>query len=223
MNLKLILIFLSFPLALSAQITFNTPEGEAIAYLTKTADRGDNDVNGTPYLNPGFQKGEVFINDSLEIIGELRYNAYKSEIEILDNANSFFSLLKRPYITAGIADRLFKMYNYKDVKNLDRVAYFNPLNDGDVVLLFKPEIKIKRGKEPSTSYDRYMPPSFIDISSYYIKIGDKTAHKIRLRKKSFLKLLKDKSSEVSAYIRQKDLKLTEETDAVQLLDYYNNL
>jgi hypothetical protein len=224
MGVKLNLLFLLFPFYITSQITFNTPEGNAVSFLTKNKDYADVEAEGSPYLGgTAFKNGGVFVRDSLEMRGALRYNAYRSEIEVADNDISYFSLLKRPYITAEIAERLFKMYNYKDAKNLDRVAYFNPLNAGDMVLLFKPEVKLKRGRVPSTSYDRLVPPKFIDISSYYIKIGEEPAREVKLKKKTFIGLLRDKKDQVSGFIEKNDLNLRHEEDVISLLNYYNTL
>lgn len=224
MHLKWISVLLLFPTISVAQVTFNNPdEGGVVSYLTRNADYSDIKADGSPYLNEEFVKGEVYVYDSLGIRGELRYNAFNSEVEVSETKGSYFTLLKRPYIEAEIGDRLFKMYTYKDNNDLNRVAYFNPLNEGNIVLLFKPEIKLKKAKAPETGYDKYVAPKYIDISSYYIKLGEEPAREIKLKKKTFNNLLKNKKEAVVSFIKDKDLNLSSEEDVILILNYYNEL
>ncbi|NAS14404.1 hypothetical protein [Poritiphilus flavus] len=211
------------PMAVSAQINFTNPEGVPMNFLTKNKTYEDVKANGSPYLNDEFRYGRVYAYDSLKLKGEMRYNAYKSEIEVAEDDDSYFSLLKRPYISVEIADERFEMMPYTDENELSRVAYFNPKNKGEAVLLFKPEIKLRKGRVPNTSYDRYVPPTYIDISSYYLKMGDEPARKIRLKKKDLVQALKSKKDSVLVYIKESDLKLSKEQDVIKLLNYYNTL
>lgn len=223
MTIKPKIFALLLPIAASSQITFTNPEGAPVNFLTKNKSYEDVEAAGSPYLEEEFKYGRVYAYDSLQIKGEMRYNAYKSEIEVAEKDDSYFSLLKRPYITVQIEDDWFKMLPYKDENDLDRVAYFNPLNQGEAVLLFKPEVKLRRGRVPNTSYDRYVPPTYLDISSYYIKLGEEPARKIRLKKKDLLQALKAKKEAVVEYVKENDLKLNRESDAIRLINYYNTL
>ncbi|MEM7380819.1 MAG: hypothetical protein AAF361_06415 [Bacteroidota bacterium] len=211
------------PLALSAQMSFTNPEGAPVNFLTKSPNLDDVKAEGSPYLEEEFKYGRVYAYDSLKLKGEMRYNAYRSEIEVAEDDDSYFSLLKRPYISVEIDNEIFKMYTYTDVNNLSRVAYFNPRNKGKAVLLFKPEIKLRKGRVPSTSYDRYVPPTYIDISTYYIKTGEEPAERVRLKKKDIVSVLKNKKTEVVAYIKDEKLNMSKEADVIRLLNYYNTL
>ena len=221
---KIFVLWLIFPSYLCAQISFGSVEqGNVVSFLTKNKDYSDTKVKGSPYLQDEYQNGEIYVNDSLEVTARLRYNAYKSQIEVSDSNDTFFALLKRPYIFAEIGGREFKMLTYLDDKDLNRVAYFNPLNKGKIMLLFKPEIKLKRGSSPSTSYDREVPPQYIDVSRYYIKIGDEPARKVKLKKKTFTSILKDKKEQLSAFMKENELNLRNEKDVLLVLDFYNSI
>lgn len=221
---KILLLWLLYPILGGAQISFGSiEEGNVVSFLTKNKDYSDAKVKGSPYLENEYQNGEIYVNDSLEVTAPLRYNAYKSQIEVSDSDDTFFTLLKRPYINVEIGNREYKMFTYNNDKDQNRVAYFNPLNNGQIVLLFKPEIILKRGSGPSTSYDREVPPKYIDVSRYYVKIRDEPARKVKLKKKTFTSILKDRKREVAAFIKENDLNLRNEKDVLLLLDFYNGI
>jgi hypothetical protein len=205
-----------------SQVNFTNPdEANVISIQTKEIDLTELKTEGSPYLDENFKPGKVLVNGTVKMTGKLRYNAYNSEIELAKNKFEFTAILKRNYISAVIGGKKYKLYSYANTAlgNV-KIGYFNPLNNGEVQLLFKPEIKVRRGKTPSTSYDRTVAPRFIDISSYYIKKGDKPAEKIYLRKKYIYKVLGDNVT-LKTYVKKNKLKLNNVNDIIKAFDYYN--
>lgn len=206
----------------SAQVNFTNPdEAAVVSYQTKEIDMSNVETQGSPYIDDVFKKGQIYMYGNAKLTGKLRYNAFSSEIELQKTQTEYTVILKRNYISASIGDKRYKLYPYVDENNGGtRTGYFNPLNKGRVALLFKPEKKLRRGRTPATNYDRLVPPRFIDISSYYIQIGEEPAKKIYLKKRSFYKLLgKD---DIQSYVKDNDLNLRNVRDVIKLLDYYNN-
>ncbi|MGB5820606.1 MAG: hypothetical protein WBG90_14070 [Saonia sp.] len=217
------LLGILFPVFLLGQIDQTLPdETSVLTFRTKSIDYSDVKANGSPFLDEEYKAGEVIINGKVTLRGKLRYNAHRSEVEVLEKDDTSFSLLKRSYISAKIGSKAFKIFTYKE-GDLERTAYFNPLNEGETVLLFKPEVKLKSARIPSTNYDRYSPPTYIEISSYYLKKGKDSAEKIRLKKKDILALLSDKSAALKSFISEQNLKLKQEEDMIKLVDHYNSL
>ena len=219
-------ILLGLPILCQGQggpVTLNSPEGGAVSFLTRNADYSDLDAEGSEYFDETYKMGQVSIRGKVELRGKMRYNAFRNEVQVLQGGNESFPLLKRSYIKAIIGAKVFGIYLYEDAKGNNRSSYFNPLNEGNTILLFKPEIKLKKGRIPATSYDRKVPPTFIDVSSYYVKKGDGTAKRIRLKKSDILTSLADKKNEVQAYIKNEGLNLKKEADLIKLMDYYNSI
>lgn len=205
-----------------SQLSFRNPdEANVVSLQTKEIDVAQIRTEGSPYLNEEFIPGKVLVNGNVKMKGRLRYNAYNSEIELEKNKYEYTSVLKRGYISAIIGNKKYKLYSYLNaaVGNI-KTGYFNPLNEGEVQLLYKPEIKVRRGRTPSTSYDRKVAPRFIDVSSYYIKKGENAAEKIYLRKKYLHKALNG-DSKIKQYVKANGLKLNNEEDIVKLLNFYN--
>lgn len=217
------LFFLS-TYGLFAQVSFNNPdEGGAVSFRTtdtRTYENEEDVAEGSQYWNDEFENGEVYINDKLELRGELRFNAYKSEINVKENKYEFYSLLKRPYIHVKINNEVYKMQNYLDDEGSNRVAYFKILNENSAVkLLFKPEIILKRGRTATTNYDRTSKPRYIRLPSYYIMKGDNPAEKTYLGKRNILKVLGGNKDVYKVFIKENDLNMRDEEDVIRLLEY----
>ncbi|APQ16685.1 hypothetical protein [Maribacter hydrothermalis] len=207
-----------------------SPETGIMNFVSSSSTIESDKTKGSPYLNDEFVHGEVIVNNKVELIGKMRYNAFRNEIEILDNktSTSYYSLLKRAYIGVEIGNRSYNIYTYKDSDESVRTSYFTNLNEGKLKLLFKPEAILKQARRPSTSYEKYVPPTYVWNNSYYILRGSKDnevnhAFKVRLTKKNILELTGEKEREMKAYVKENKLNLRQEKDVVSFLNYYNTL
>lgn len=222
MNFKLnALTLLVFSTGL-AQVSFTNPdEAAVVSFQTKEIDISNVKTEGSPYFEKEFKYGKVFMNGEPKINGNLRYNAYTSEIELQRGNNEYTAILKRNNISAKIGNETYQLYPFTDGSNGNtRIGYFIPLNGGNITLLYKPEKKLRRGRTPSTSYEKVVPPRYIDVSSYYIKKGEEPAVKIYLKKRDFQNLLGKEN--VNRIMKAENLKLNKVEDAIKLLDHYNN-
>jgi hypothetical protein len=124
-------------------------------------------------------------------------------------------------------DAEFEGRTYKVVELLDNgkneLVYANPLNEGDVVLYFKPRKVFVQAQKPETGYDEYIPPKFKDDSTYLIQRKGEAAEEIRLAKGPLIKFLRDKAPQLRKYISSEALDLKDEADATKLIQYYNSL
>nr|WP_299344175.1 hypothetical protein [Allomuricauda sp.] len=205
--------------AAMGQFSQTNPEGNVISFQTKNKDFSEIEASGTPYLEEDFQYGQIYFNDKVKYSGELRYNAYASEIEILQSNDEYSAALKRNSISAVIGDKKYQLFAFIDNNKGKRIGYFNPLNVGRIQLLFKPEIKLRKGRIPNTSYGRLVPPTYIDVSSYYLKIDDEPASKIYLKKKYLYKALG--KNRVQSIMESKKLNLNKVDDVIILLESFN--
>jgi hypothetical protein len=207
-------------LSANSQMTFGTVDEGGIVSFTSKQKEVDTRLSGSPYLEEDFKFGQVFVKNERKLQGKFRYNAFNSEIEIQKNDYEYSSILKRTYISAKIGDDFYKIFGYLDLNGNQRTAYFIAKNDGEIKLLFKPEIKLKSARPAATNYDRDVPATFIDISSYYIVKNDNPAERIRLKKSDVLDQLKDYTG-VKEYVKQHNLKLNKADDIVKLLSHLN--
>lgn len=206
------------------------PEEGIVNFVTSSTEIEPNKAKGSPYLNEEFVHGEVIVNEKVEEVGKMRYNAYRNEVEILDNLSkdSYYSLLKRAYIKVEIDGKLYRIYTYVDNDKSIKTSYFTELNEGPLKLLFKPEALLKQARTPSTSYEKYSPPTYVWNSSYYIldnrnKDSENHAVKVRLTKNNILDFTGSKKNEMKLYVKEKKLNLRKEQDVIAFLNYFNSL
>ena len=179
-------------------------------------------IQGSPYMNEIYKKGETIINDKTQTTALMRYDAYNDAIEILDKNRNPRKLLRRPNIKATFDGKTYLVLEYLETGRT-KMGYFNPLNQGETVLLFKPKKKFVQAEKPEHGYDDYDPPTYRDVSAYYIKKGDEPAQEIRLSKRDLLKSMDDKKSLLKKFISEHSLNLRKESDVIKLLGYYNRI
>jgi hypothetical protein len=216
------LIFLAFLISLpSIGQTIGNGDG-----ITTDTQAGivfrDVPIEGSPYMNEIYKKGETIINGESQSSALMRYDAYNDAVEILDKSRQPRKLLRRPNITAVFDGKTYKVVSYLE-DGQTKMGYFNPLNEGETVLYFKPKKQFVQAEKPDHGYDNYDPPTYRNVSSYYLKKGDAPAKIVKLKKRQFLKQLDTKASILKEFIRKHDLDMGKEGDAIRLVNFYNTL
>jgi hypothetical protein len=178
-------------------------------------------IQGTPYTDDIYKMGLASVNGK-KIRLLMRYDAYNDQIELIDKKQKSFNLLKKMNIDAEFEGRTYKVVELLD-NGKNELVYANPLNEGDVVLYFKPRKVFVQAQKPETGYDEYIPPKFKDDSTYLIQRKGEAAEEIRLAKGPLIKFLRDKAPQLRKYISSEALDLKDEADATKLIQYYNSL
>lgn len=180
-------------------------------------------ILGSPYINETYKEGETLISGKTKTAALMRYNALNESVELLNrNSQKPRKLLRRKNISATFDGKTYFVMEYLE-GNKKKLGYFNQLNDGKVSLLYRPMKKFVQAETPENGYDQYDPPTFKDVSQYYIKIGDQSATLTKLRKRTLLKAIGDKEAILKPFIKKHKLNLSKEADVILLLKYYNSL
>ncbi|MGB5376822.1 hypothetical protein, partial [Muriicola sp.] len=195
-------------------------------YINNTTLGGVNsglpdNVQGSPYANEEFVIGKVFVNDQAPYSGILRYNAYQDGIE-MKTEKGIITLLKRDYLRAEIAGKLYLIENYIS-NGAIRKTYFVEVSKGKARLLLKQGKKFVEERQATSSYSKDQPAKFEDETSYYIITEGKPAIETRLRTKDVLAALPEHNKEVAAFVKKNKLKMKTEEEVMQVLAYYNSL
>ena len=178
-------------------------------------------IDGTPYMDEIYKTGVANVNGK-EVRLLMRYDAFKDQIELKDRMQKSFNLLRREDLHATFGGKKYVAIPY-EVNGEKTLGYANPLNEGSVVLYFKPKKVFVQAQKPENGYADYVPPKYKEDNAYYIRKGTGMAEKIRLAKGPVLKYLRDKAPEVKKYVSENSLSLKTEREVVQLLNYYNTL
>jgi|GEM_PF-805147 len=178
-------------------------------------------VEGTPYVNEIYKQGETLINGKIRTAALMRYDAYNDAVELLDENQRPRKLLRRKNIAANFGGKTYQVMEYS-FGGATKLGYFNPLNEGEVQLLYKPKKKFVQASNPENGYDSYRPPTYKDASTYYLKVGKNAAQEIKLGKRAILKELKDQRGALKKFILEHHLDMKKEVDVLRLLEFYNS-
>ncbi len=178
-------------------------------------------IEGTQYVDKLYKKGETIIDGKTQTKALMRYDALNESVEILDENQRPRKLLRRKNIVAIIEGKTYEVVDFKNGPKT-RSGYLNPLNPGGVILYFRPQKVFVQAEKPENGYDTFDPPTYRDVSGYYLKKGDSPAEPIKLNRRSILKSLGGKTADLKKFVQDHSLNLTKEKDVVRLLNYYNS-
>lgn len=175
---------------------------------------------GSQYLNEIYQEGTAIIDSSKEENRLMRYNAYTDEMEFLSKEQKPLRLLKRENIEVILNGKKYKVLYYY-FKNKIAKGYFNPLNEGEVVLYLQPKKRLTMAEAPANGYDDLAPAKYENKFEYYLKKGDKPITKIEIGRKDILNQLGDRKEAIKSYIKENKLNLRKVEHVIEVLNYYN--
>jgi hypothetical protein len=183
------------------------------------------DIQGDPYIFRDFQKGTLYILPDHKLNVNVRYDMYADQMHLKDS-NMIYGIIhpeKVQLIEAGNCKFIYSYYlnSPKDNESALR-SYFILKTEGKCSLLVRKNIRVQDAELP-TLYQAAKPAKFvITADSYFLKIGDRSAVKIKT-KKELLTVLADKSEAVSSFISSNKLDVKEVEDLVKIVSYYNTL
>ncbi|MEI7830067.1 MAG: hypothetical protein WCI31_09870 [Prolixibacteraceae bacterium] len=183
------------------------------------------DIVGDPYLFKNFTKGKLILTDGKTFDIIVRYDIYANQIHFKVK-NEIFAIIHPENLTLIEADSLKFVYS-KYVKSGGEdtskdYSYFILKTDGVCKLLIKKQMRIQDAVPPQL-YQEAKPARFILTNdSYYLKLQDKPAVRIR-NEKELLIVLAARKDAIASFIHSNKLNAKEIEDIVKIVSYYNKL
>lgn len=181
---------------------------------------------GTPYNNPNFLVGDIYINDKITAPNtSLRYNIYADEIEVkeypTDDESNLKALTKSPDIYVTILKDKFVYIPMQESMSID--GYFKVLHEGKNNTLYKKLVKkYFPPKKAKTSFERDLPGSFKDRPIYFIMSKDGTMTELPTSKKKIAKALSQVNENVTSYIKKSKINVQNEDGLLKAFRYCEN-
>lgn len=181
-------------------------------------------VKGSEYFEEKFKEGNiVHLIKELEIKTKLRYNAFKDEIELIDDSNGSESIkvaIKDFNIISYFDDKEYIFMSYIDSKGQKKEGYLSPVFNGTRVEIYeKKNKKFLKGKESVNSLDISHSPRYTDNIEYYISFNELKPTFIKLSKKSIFNTF-NKFSEIKSFSKNNKLKFSEISTLIKIAKYY---
>jgi len=233
-NIKLLLLTIGlFIIQISAvQSQISVMDSETILDKLRL-NKGENgananmysDITGDPYLFKDFKQGKLITISGKTIDVNIRYDIYSNAMQIKDK-NEIYGIIHPEKLLSIEVDSLIFIYS-KYMKSSDETpekvgSYFILKKDGKCKLLVKKNIRIQ-DSEPAKPYQDAKPAKFIvKDDTYFLKIKDGVAKKIR-SEKELLSVLSDQKEKLSKFISSNNLHFKNVVDLHQIVSYYNGL
>lgn len=179
----------------------------------------DPNIEGTPYWNTEFEKGEILLSDQgIYKNVMMRYDAFNDVIETQQNDQVFrFSTPEKlVYATMG-KDTLYYLPFYRSKKQLK--SYFYIVSKGKLSLYVKHSKSFKPAQEPIGFQDA-IPASYNKAADqYYFKLSDNELVAIN-SKKDMIAFFNDKT--MAAFIKKNKVTPRKEDKLKALVEFYNS-
>jgi len=182
-------------------------------------------VVGTPFLEDEFLFGVLILHDGTQIDGQkYRYNVHADEMQFIlrDDTVAIYQPLKVQSVTLGKQKFIYDLR--KVGEDQLEAGYFEVLVEGQASLLLRRLARME--------VDEYVPNYmggggsknlfYKHAEFHYIKVGDKAVEKIKNRR-VLLKVMGDRKSDISAFMKRNNLSVRQQDDIVEIVDYYNKL
>ena len=187
-------------------------------------------VRGTPYLYDEWKLGNVYLTDNKLIKSvNIKYNIYTDELLYLNSSSGDSLIINRSMIDKfEIIDDLSDDLIVMEVMNLkpgnrEKKTYVRVIYDGKSKFILKYVKTLinafyEGAYAAGNKYDEYT-----DKYQYYLLTDENIITKIKLNKKSVIKVLSDRERKIKAFVNEQGLTLDNEDDVVRVLEYYDRL
>jgi len=182
-------------------------------------------IEGDPYLFKDFKQGKLVLISGGQYDINLRYDLYANQMHLKDK-NEVYAIIHPEKIKSIEIDSFKIIYSKfakpKGEKTLSEGGYFIVKTDGKCKLLVKKNVRIQDA-EPEKPYRDPKPAKFTHTyDSYFLKLDDELAIKIKNEKDLFT-VLKDHNQEINKFIKLNKLNSKEADDLDRIISYYNGL
>jgi hypothetical protein len=188
-------------------------------WLTNTAV--EKTYDGTVYLFPNWEgQNTVYDTDNQKfVLQNLNYNILTKMLETKRGKDSLFTLEAKKVDFVDHASKIYRFYNIKGTREL-----FQELYASDNVKFLKGfNTAVKEGViNPLTQVYLQNEKVYIE-EKYYIKVKSGNFNEFKLKKRSVLKLMGDKESQIKQYASSEKLSYKSEEDLVKIFGYYDTL
>jgi hypothetical protein len=233
MKSVLFLLFISFPFVIYGQSVagptgyeetdMNTINPNRMLLRTKSAEAYG--TMGTPYVFHDFKIANVYYTNKQRVSGILvNYDCYKNQLEYVSGGEVYLlNTAQVDFFEVDPGQDSSQLFKQVFVEKLKKRIFLQVLYN-DASILYKRYYKDFKEADYGGAYSqdrRY--DEYHDRYSYYIKVAENELQQLRLRKKSILEVLADKSGEIEPFIKQEKPDLKTDDGLVRLIRFFDSM
>lgn len=178
------------------------------------------EVKGTPCLNKEFIEGQIVLKGDTAFNLPLRYNIYKDVLEYRVKDKTYIVGNPEAIKEVVIGDNKLIYLTIKNTNDFN--GYYELLCEGKCILLSRKQVRLNE-KKLSNGIVPEKPAEFIRLDDKYFIINSSSIPVLVNNKKTLLKCLDDKSSEIEFFLKKNKLSVKKTEDLKSLIEYYNSL
>ncbi len=187
-------------------------------------------VKGNPYLFNEWKPGNIYLSDNKLIKNvNIKYDIYADNLFYLNSSSGDSLIINRAMIdkfeiideAPGEIYVMEKMSLKPEKSDKDKFVRILYSGKSKFILRYVKMLIKATYKGPYPTGNRY--DEFCDSKQYYFLSDEGTITKVKLNKKSVIKLLSDKEKEIKAFVNEQGLAMDNERNVAKVFEYYDSL
>jgi hypothetical protein len=176
-------------------------------------------IKGSPFIFDEFETGRIKLKDMKTFEGPLRYDIYANNFEFKTKDGEIYSIVNPETIEKiYVGSRIFIYVVNNEQTNSGN--YFEVLVDGEYMLLVK-HSAILKDPVPAKPYIEAKPATFVTKDDDFYIMNENSGLVQIKNKEAVIDIDSEKSSEISKFIKEKKIKVSNKSDLIELTNFLN--
>ena len=194
-------------------------------FLLDKMNNYDDDIDGTPYLNPDFDKGRIIFENGNSYSGEIRIDLVAQNFQIKGKNEKITAIEVNNKVKIDIKGDKYKLHNINSVEFGEVGILRECIELENISLYYFPRKKLQKPIEagisaPTSGYGKTNNPEWKDDGFYFFLINEKY---IRLpnKYKKLVELRLFDENKLKTFRKKYKLDLKKESKLIELTKYFN--